>query len=356
MLPLTRPPIPAAFVLALLAGCATARAPALRWIGEFTRPTAAEYPLLGSQSARFGSLSGLTRDAASGQWVGVSDDREGSRVAWITIDLAGDRLSVSPTRMVALRPGPGIAERIATESDLEAIVALPDGTFLMAEEGHVRNGEVWQPALLHVTRDGLVTSTTPFPPAFAIADDPAQGVRDNQGIESLTRTPSGRVIAGLEQPLKGDEAGRLVAFDERDGRWQAGREWRYEIAPTPRVEGFPDLCGGGENGLVELLALSDTRLIAMERGCLFDAARRTATNPVQLFIVDLIGAVARKTSMLNLSSMTPKLSPALERLENFEALAFGPPLANGRRTLLVVSDDNFNASQKTSFLLFELTR
>ncbi len=47
--------------------------------------------------------------------------------------------------MMALRPGPGVADRVARESDLEAIAALPDGTFLMGEEGHVRDGEWWQP-------------------------------------------------------------------------------------------------------------------------------------------------------------------------------------------------------------------
>lgn len=44
-------------------------------------------------------------------------------------------------------------------------------------------------------------------------------------------------------------------------------------------------------------------------------------------------------------------SPALAHLDNFEGLAFGPSVG-GLRTLLVVSDDNFRATQKTSFLLF----
>jgi hypothetical protein len=52
-----------------------------------------------------------------------------------------------------------------------------------------------------------------------------------------------------------------------------------------------------------------------------------------------------------LSTLIPKLSPALARLENFEGLAFGPPVG-GSRTLLMMSDDNFRATQKTSFLLF----
>lgn len=334
--------------------------PLLNWVGEFTRPAGTAYPLL-PDGAPFGSLSGLTLDVESGQWVGVIDDREGTRVAWLAIELTPDGVAVSPTRMMPLTPGPGVPARIARASDLEAIVALPDGTFLMGEEGHVRDGEVWQPAILHVTRDGVVTGTTAYPGMFSITNDPARGLRDNQGFESLTRTPDGRVIAGLEQPLRDDgEAtsferpgrGRLIEFAWKNARWQPGRQWRYMISPTPRVEGFPEVCSDGENGLVDLLALNDTRLLALERACLLDDAGTHTANPVRLFLVELVGDDARKTLLLDLSTLAPKLSPALARLDNFEALAFGPSQPDGSRTLLVVSDDNFRATQQTSFLLF----
>ena len=40
-------------------------------------------------------------------------------------------------------------------------------------------------------------------------------------------------------------------------------------------------------------------------------------------------------------------------LDNVEGMTFGPPLADGRRTLVLVSDDNFNSShQKSQFLAF----
>ena len=56
---------------------------------------------------------------------------------------------------------------------------------------------------MRVTRDGVVTSVIDLPPPFQITGDGKSGLRDNQGIESLTRTPSGSLIAGLEQPLFG---------------------------------------------------------------------------------------------------------------------------------------------------------
>ena len=52
--------------------------------------------------------------------------------------------------------------------------------------------------------------------------------------------------------------GRLVEFVPAGATFRPGREWTYMMSPTPRVEGFEEVCSDGENGLVELVALSDT--------------------------------------------------------------------------------------------------
>lgn len=336
------------------------RSPLLTWIGEFTRPSGHVYPQL-SDSAKFGSISGLAPDERSQRWVAAIDDREDSRLAWLTVTYDAGGVGVTPHGMTLLKPGPGVPDRVARQADLEAIVALSDGTFLVAEEGHLRDGEAWQPALLRVDREGLVSAVIDFPKEFHITGDNETGLRDNQGIEGLAVTPSGRVIAGLEQPLLQDGAvtfergapGRLIEFKPSGSSFTAGRQWRYMISPTPRIEGFGEICDDGENGLSELLALGETRLIAMERACVYDRAGDRYANSVQLFIVDLIGGEARKRELLNFGALVDRLSPALSRLENFEALTFGPVI-NGVSTLLIASDDNFRKTQKTSFLLIGL--
>jgi hypothetical protein len=171
-------------------------------------------------------------------------------------------------------------------------------------------------------------------------------------------TPTGRVIAGLEQPLLQDGAvtfdrgapGKLIEFKPSGSTFRAGKQWRYMISPTPRVEGYDEICTDGENGLSDLLALGETRLIAMERACLHDPARDSFVNTVQLFLVDLIGTEARKRDLLNFDALKERASADLARLENFEALTFGPVI-NGMPTLLVASDDNFRKTQKTAFIL-----
>jgi hypothetical protein len=333
------------------------RSPLLTWVGEFTRPSGSEYPQL-PDSAKFGSISGLAPDERSQQWVAAIDDREDSRLAWLTVTYDARGVGIAPQRMTLLSPGPGVPERVARQADLEAIVSLADGTFLVAEEGHVRDGEVWQPALLRVGRDGVVSAVIDFPKEFQITGDNTTGLRDNQGIESLAVTPGGRVIAGLEQPLFQDgavtfergAAGRLIEFTPSRGSFRPGKQWRYMISPTPRVEGYDEICGDGENGLSDLLALGETRLIALERACLYDRKGDRYANAVQLFIVDLIGSEARKRDLLNFDALADRVSPALARLENFEALTFGP-IINGMQTLLIASDDNFRKTQKTSFIL-----
>jgi hypothetical protein len=336
--------------------------PLLTWLGEFTRPMGAMYPTL-PDSTLFGSVSGLVRDGANAEWIAAIDEREGSRVAWLTIDAVEGKLAVTPTRLMSLRAGPRVDERRVTRADLEAITRLADGTFLMMEEGHIVKGEAWQPAMLQMTRDGIVTSVFTLPQRFQVHIDQARGVRDNQGFEGLTRLPDGHLILGLEQPLIEDGpmtsfdhggSGLLIEMIPRGREWAVGREWRYQLDPTPHIDGFAAICSGGENGLVDLLAFSAVELFSMERACLQNPKTSETANSIRIFRVELSGNAARKTLLLDLNTLAGRLSPALEHLDNFEALSFGPPLVNGTKTLLIASDDNRRRTQKTSFLLFGL--
>jgi hypothetical protein len=342
---------------------------------------------------RFGSLSGLARDERTGRYLAVIDDRLPARVAWLDITYVGGRLSVVPLGVEPVTAGPGVDPRIAVQADLEAVVALPDGTFVVSEEGHASKGEADQPpagswpvALLTLSAQMRVTAVHPWPAAFS-GGPQRGGIRDNQGAEALTRTPDGRLIAGLEQPLFADQPGghragrpfagglggpgRLVEFAAADGRWEARRQWLYPIAPTGTRSGFDTICDDGENGLTELLALDNTRFLSLERSCLQNSTTRVARNTNHLFLVDVAGAddvsgaaslaagaaqvhAAAKTLLLDFDTLIPRLPASLANLDNFEGLAFGPPLPDGTPTLLVMSDDNFRSTQKTVLLLFRI--
>lgn len=349
--------------------------------GDLTQP----------RERQFGSLSGLARDERTGRYVAVIDDRLPARVAWLDIRFVDGRLSVVPLGVEPVTAGPGIDPRIAVQADLEAVVALPDGTFVFSEEGHQSRGQAGQPpagswpvALLTLSPQLAVTAVHPWPAAFSGGSE-GGGIRDNQGAEALTRTPDGRLVAGLERPLFSDQPGglrngrpftggsagpgRLVEFVATGGGWQARRQWLYPIGATGTRVGFDTICDDGENGLTELLALENTRLLSLERACLQNSTTRVARNTAHLFVVDVAGAddvsavaslaavtpkAATKTPLMDFDVLIPQLPASLANLDNFEGLAFGPPLPDGGRTLLVLSDDNFRSTQQTVLLLFRI--
>ena len=331
----------------------------------------------------FGSISGLALDPQSKRWVGAMDATNRPRLAWMEIAVPAGQPVVSPVAFTLLHAVPGLTPPGVLEAlDLESMVVLPDGSFLSTNEGHTdRGGLAHQPMVVRIARDGGVTGVVRPRAHFTIdAADESHGVRHNLGLESLTRTPDGRLISGLEQPLAQDGPmsavgrgglSRLVEFVPDGDSWTPGREWAYPLDPTPLRTGYRGPCQDGENGLSELYALDDTRFIALERACLVGTGR-TALNPARLNLVDVDGAddvssraslagvttirVANKRLLLDLMTLTDRVPTALRTMSNFEGLAAGPPAPDGSPTLIVISDDNFRDTQTFAVLWLKLRR
>lgn len=327
-----------------------------------------------------GGISGLAFDAQTGRWVGASDVRP-PRLVWFDVSAPDGRLAVAPVTYTLVTAAPALAQPdVVRGLSMESLVVMPDGLFVTTNEGYTdRNGVAQQPAVLHLTRAGEVVGVTSPPAHFTItAGEFTHGVRHNLGLESLTRTPNGRLVTGLEQPLAQDgpiststRGGRvrLLEFLARGGSWRAGREWVYPLDPTPHVPGYDKACPDGENGLSELLALDDHRFIAVERACLLGAPDAPALNPVRLYVADVsraddvsgvpaLGAravrPAAKRLLIDLMTTRTQLPALMQTLSNFEALAIGPPSPGAPHTLLLASDDNFRATQALAFLWLRL--
>lgn len=108
------------------------------------------------------------------------------------------------------------------------------------------------------------------------------------------------------------------------------------------------------NGLVELLGGAGM-LLALERGYTMGAG-----NSVKIYRLDLAAAsdVANRPALAG-TPFTPVGKTLLldlgllgVPLDNLEGMSWGPRLPNGRRSLVLVSDNNFSARQVTQFLLF----
>ena len=376
-----------ALLAALAAGCASRaarlpvaavdRPPVPRLLGVFTA-WAGTLPALDGLAV--GSLSGLAYDAASRRWVAASDEIRVPRLLWFDVAL-GPALGIVPSGVTKIALAPEVPADTLTALDMEGLTVFPDGSFAVSHEGHIdREGVGRQPRVLITTRDGLVTEVVRPRAHFTI--DPAdrtRGVRHNLGFESLTRTPDGRLLAANEQPLAQDgplsdtRAGGVVRIAEfvrgAGGRWTPGREWPYRLEATPVVAGYDRPCEDGQNGVSSFVALSDTTLLAVERACLLGAVGAPAFNPVRLYELTLTGAddvadidalagrspaTVRKRLVLDLASWRADLPASLATGANIEGIALGPPGPKGERTVMLVSDDNFRATQTTTFVWLAL--
>jgi hypothetical protein len=209
------------------------------------------------------------------------------------------------------------------------------------------------PFVRRYSLDGSFLCDLRVPRAFRVTADQSRGVRPNLGFESAGTSRNGRALfTGSENALYQDgpaatvsngSSSRLLRYDLRTGR--PTRRWVYETDPV--AEAPVPATAFSVNGLVELLPLGRHHLIAMERS--FSVGAPGTGNKIKLYDVRLRGPIAHKRLLLDLDDLGIPL-------DNVEGLTFGPRLHHGRRSLVLVSDNNFAAAQFTQFLLFAMKR
>jgi len=319
-----------------------------------------------------GGLSGMDFSSSEGEYLLLSDDRSDlAPVRFYTARWPAPWTSPpEATGVVELqRPGggPWPSRRRAVAGlpvpDPESLRLRPDtGTLLWSSEGDVARG--FGPALYESARDGRFLREFAMPSMFE--PDPAQrrGPRDNLAFEGVALTPDGRqawvamenaLIQDGPVPTAGAPGGpcRFTRIDLGTGR-AAG-----QIAYLPDAIPLRPLVPGtyADNGVSEVLMIDPHRMLVLER-----AYATGAGNSLRLYEIDTRSG----SDVLALDTLAPgNHRPAaktlvadfatlgLGRLDNSEAMCWGPPLADGRRMLVVVSDDNFNPLQITQFAAFE---
>ncbi len=355
---------------------ASARTPesitSLRLIGEQRLPWRQRY-----RGTMVGGLSGIDYDAARGEWVLICDDRsEHNPARYYRARLDYDQQSfrrVALTGVTTLLQADGsaypskktFARRGGAVADLETLRVDPrDGAIWYGSEGDVTLK--LNPFVRQADANGRLRYELPLPPLFDVAVDQSSGPRNNQAFEGMSFTPDGASLwVALEGPLYQDgpaptpahgAISRITRF-ARDGTVLG--QYAYALEPIPAAPGKGK---NADNGISEILALSDTRMLVLERaGVQNDKGRYR--NYVRLYEVETAGAtdIAQVSTLTGASYavMTKRLvldlnQAGLRRVDNLEGMAFGPRLANGHASLVLVSDDNFNDKQVTQFLLFEV--
>ena len=343
------------------------------FIGEVLVPTGTIFTDDTLGDTEIGGLSGLEFDPATGSYFALSDSQEVPQLFY-TLDLVieGDALTdVAFLDAVQILDSDG--EPFADAAvDPESIRIAPDGAslFFTGETGGgPEDIDDDIPFVAEIDFDG-----TPIAGPFTFEgfgfddggtpddDSDDTGIRNNLGFESLTFAPDGTAFTATENALFQDgpvasltesSPSRVIQFDPETGESLA--QFIYEVEPIPvapdPIDAFAD------NGLVEILAISETEFLFVERSFAVGIG-----NTIRVFLGDTSAA----TDVSDLASIEGADVTAIDKTllfdtasfgidpDNIEGITFGPTLEDGRQTFFLVSDNNFNDVQVTQFLGFAL--
>jgi myo-inositol-hexaphosphate 3-phosphohydrolase len=329
-------------------------------LGEAVVPTGTEF-----DGTVVGGLSGITYDAESQHYLAVSDDRTDARFYGLDIDLSDEALDDGDVRFTSVTPLLDASGQpyAPLSLDPEGIALTGEGTVFISSEGDV--SQLISPFVDEFSLDGAHLRSMEVPEVFAPTADGVSGPRNNLVFESLTLSPSGTALTtatenalfqdGPEATVGNGSVSRVLVLDPASGEAVAQYGYPTEAVATEPVP--PDAFA--TNGLVELLALDDQgSFLALERS--YSAG---VGNGIRLFQSWSGGSVEVSTvESLDGLEVDPPLSKDLVldfaelgiTLDNCEGMTFGPTLADGRSTLIAVSDNNFSDTQFTQFLAFAL--
>lgn len=298
------------------------------------------------------------------QYVVISDDRSEfspSRLYEMEIDFdSGGITSYSFNKTTFLKNKQNELF-IPNEIDPEAIRyrASTDTYFYTSEGGRTHD---WvNPFIWEINREGNFISEVKVPEIFFFNDD--KGIRENGGFESLTFENDSIIWYANELPLKEDgevpgfEKGktpiRLVRQNIKNGN--VLNQFAYNVShlrekPDPKDEFFI-------NSVPEILFIEENKLWIMERSYttgvgnfikVFEIETDKATDIKEL------NALAKKEYTPVSKKLIIDFTDYNQKLDNIEGMTFGPDFSDGSKSLLFVSDDNFNESQETQLWLFKV--
>ena len=319
-----------------------------------------------------GGLSSIDYDAGSHLYFLVSDDRLAHGPArFYTARIDYDARGLHQVRLHDARPllspsqAPYASRRqplpgIATP-DAEALRVLPGGqSLLWSSEGDFTRG--FGPQLLQSSKDGHWLREWPLPPELRLPSSETQGPRSNFTLEGLALSQDGRTLwLAMEAALRQD--GALPTADHSGG---PVRITAYDMGtqqPARQLAYLPDalpadlwLQRGAINGISAVLADGPEHLLVLERSFapplrfgarIYRISTRADASSDTLGQIRLVPGSYRpadKELLLDLADA------GLQSVDNLEGMSWGPLLPDGRRVLLLVSDNNFNPAEVTQFV------
>jgi hypothetical protein len=311
------------------------------------------------EGTNVGGLSGLTYDASRDVYHGLVDNEGTTPARFYTLRLPTSDSGLGKPRILNVTTLKDVNSQpfTGTNFDGEGIALTPEGELLVSSET--------EPSIRRFALDGTFLGELPVPERFLVQG--GEG-RTNQTFESLSLSPNGqRLLTANEgylhadgETADGSDRIRILRYENRGSNGFVPVDEFYYLAD-------PGL------GVVEIVALSEDELLVMERG--FQSG---VGNTVRIYRVSLEGAKdvsgveslaatnvepLQKELLVDLSDCpsggaktAPGAVQANPLLDNFEALTLGPVLPDGRQSLVLVSDDNFNSSQTTRVIVLAVEK
>ena len=342
-----------------------AKPPGLQFLGQAIVPTGATFA-----GTTVGGLSSITYDAGRGVFYSLSDDQSQFNPArFYTLH--------STSRTAASRPATFTSTRVTTllapdglpyapfSLDPEGLTLTKSGELVVTSEGIAVRGI---PAFVRrYSLDGRSSATFPCRPRST-----RRARRTACGRTSPSRPPRSRRTAGTSSsgwrtrshrtvPRRRSPTGARRASSATTWRRSASTGstciWTIPSRSRPcrrrssRSTGSLSCSRSTTSSCSRWSGRSPSARPAPATRSSSTRSRSPERDDVNGFdsIASLLGSIrpAQKTLLLDLRTLGIPL-------DNIEGMTIGPRLPDGRRSLVLVSDNNFAASQFTQFLLFAL--
>ncbi|WP_293129495.1 esterase-like activity of phytase family protein, partial [Microcoleus sp. bin38.metabat.b11b12b14.051] len=330
----------------------------LQFLGQAGFPASQTF---GTPTTQVGGLSGITY-AGNNTYYAISDGRnvggspDPSRFYTLTIPnvSSGSLAAVGGVAFTAVTQIGNPPPFAADTSDTEGIALIGSNVFVSSEGNFSTNTQPF------INRFAIATGQQDLAlpissPKYDVSAAPNIGIRNNQAFESLTITPSQSFLfTATENALKQDGPATLTTATIGT----RSRILRYNLATNTANGEFLYNTDPG-NGISEMLAVDDNTLLVLER---FLNPGPPVSGDLKLYQISLnsatdiqsnTGLIASGVASITPVSKTPIATAAAyffsagspPLVDNFEGMTFGPPqttlTANGKRTLILVSDNNF---------------
>ena len=253
--------------------------------------------------------------------------------------------------------------------DLEAIrIDSNSGNIVLTSEGAIKQNQ--KPSIFYVDSQGNFLKNFSLPEYFTSTG--IQQPRNNGVFEGLTKDFDNEGFwVGMELPLTKDGSKpklfptrspiRITHFNKNSG--EADDQFVISLGNISKIPWMYFAV----NGLTELIQYAPHKFLVLERA--FSAGHGSYGNTVRVFDVNSENASntlkiqnlrkekyikATKKLVFDFKSVKKKLTDGI--IDNVEGMTFGPDLPNGNKTLILISDNNFNSlgKQLNQLILMEV--